>query len=144
LRHCSISRDYAVLSIFLNHCTCIFNLTCTITQLILCSVTLALEDWDIIAPVEIPTYRMPFLDHRTFLGNLTGSISNRMEKTVSHMQKVIGKAHITIPFVPPRLADQFKSSCFWQILSKMSTLFSHVFLHMPKNINVKNMQYWLV
>ncbi|XP_045164728.2 TBC1 domain family member 25-like [Mercenaria mercenaria] len=49
-----------------------------------------LEDWDIIAPVEIPQYRMAFLDKGTFLGNITGTISNRVERTVSHVQRVIG------------------------------------------------------
>ncbi|KAL4226691.1 hypothetical protein ACF0H5_014671 [Mactra antiquata] len=50
----------------------------------------ALEDWDIIAPVEIPQYRMPFLYKSTFLGNITGTISNKVEKTVSQVQRVMG------------------------------------------------------
>lgn len=49
-----------------------------------------LEDWDIIAPVEIPQYRMAFLDKGTFLGNITGTITNRVERTVSQVQRAIG------------------------------------------------------
>jgi len=33
---------------------------------------------------------MTFLDKGTFLGNLTGHISNKVEKTVSQMQRAIG------------------------------------------------------
>ncbi|WAR25371.1 TBC25-like protein [Mya arenaria] len=50
----------------------------------------ALEDWDIIAPVEIPQYRMTFLDRSNFFGNITGTISNKMGKTVNQVQRAIG------------------------------------------------------
>lgn len=50
----------------------------------------ALEDWDIIAPVEIPQNKMAFLDKATFLGSITGHISNRVERTMSQMQRAIG------------------------------------------------------
>lgn len=51
----------------------------------------SLEDWDFVTPVEIPQYRIGnFLYKSSFLGNLTGTISNQMEKTMSHVQKAIG------------------------------------------------------
>ena len=49
----------------------------------------ALEDWDIIAPVEIPQYRLGFLNKGTLLGNITGHIASGVEKTRSQMQKVM-------------------------------------------------------
>ncbi|XP_069101136.1 uncharacterized protein [Argopecten irradians] len=50
-----------------------------------------LDDWDIIAPVDVPQYKVSNLVERnSILGNLTGTISNQVGRTVSHMQRVMG------------------------------------------------------
>ncbi|KAK3579389.1 hypothetical protein CHS0354_029697 [Potamilus streckersoni] len=50
-----------------------------------------LEDWDVIAPADIPQYRMiTWLGRDSLLGSITGSISTHVGKTMSQMQKVIG------------------------------------------------------
>ncbi|XP_060595681.1 uncharacterized protein LOC132749798 [Ruditapes philippinarum] len=72
-----------------------------------------LEDWDVIAPVEIPQYRMAFLDRGTFLGNITGTISNRVERTVSTVQRVIGikseDEHLYRPIKSPMTDMEFRN-----------------------------------
>ncbi|XP_060079188.1 TBC1 domain family member 25-like [Ylistrum balloti] len=50
-----------------------------------------LDDWDIIAPVDVPQYKVSNLVERnSILGSLTGTISNQVGRTVSHMQRVMG------------------------------------------------------
>ncbi|XP_033745218.1 TBC1 domain family member 25-like isoform X3 [Pecten maximus] len=53
-----------------------------------------LDDWDIIAPVDVPQYKVSNLVERnSILGSLTGTISNQVGRTVSHMQRVMGLRH---------------------------------------------------
>lgn len=49
-----------------------------------------LDDWDIIAPVDVPRYKMSSLLERNILGTLTGTLSSGMGKTLTHMQRAIG------------------------------------------------------
>ncbi|KAL3853456.1 hypothetical protein ACJMK2_016992 [Sinanodonta woodiana] len=50
-----------------------------------------LEDWDVIAPVDIPQYHMvTWLGKESLFESITGSISTHVGKTMSQMQKVIG------------------------------------------------------
>ena len=65
----------------------------------------ALEDWDFVTPVEIPQYKIGnFLYKNSFLGNITGTISNQMERTMSSVQKAIGKNNSYIPKPPDKSA----------------------------------------
>ncbi|KAL5014536.1 hypothetical protein ScPMuIL_008806 [Solemya velum] len=50
-----------------------------------------LDDWDIIAPGDVPQYRFAhFIDRNSFLSSLTGTISSHVEKTMSTMQRTLG------------------------------------------------------
>ena len=51
-----------------------------------------LDDWDIIAPVDVPQHRIyNLVDKNSILGTLTGSISSGVGKTFSNMQRAMGK-----------------------------------------------------
>ncbi|KAH3818719.1 TBC1 domain family member 25-like [Dreissena polymorpha] len=74
----------------------------------------ALEDWDIIAPVEIPQYRLGFLNKGTLLGNITGHIASGVEKTRSQMQKVMAgmksqEEQLIKPIKPPMSDLEFRN-----------------------------------
>ncbi|XP_022299236.2 uncharacterized protein LOC111108042 [Crassostrea virginica] len=49
-----------------------------------------LDDWDIIAPVDVPRYKMSSLLEKNILGTLTGTLSSGMGKTLTHMQRAMG------------------------------------------------------
>jgi len=52
-----------------------------------------LDDWDIIAPVDVPQYKVSnLMEKNSIFGALTGAVSNLGGRTVSHMQKVMGKS----------------------------------------------------
>ena len=51
-----------------------------------------MEDWDVIAPADIPQHKISsLLDKNSFLFSLTGSISQNIGRTVNSMQKAMGK-----------------------------------------------------
>lgn len=50
-----------------------------------------LDDWDIIAPVDVPRYKMSSLLERNILGTLTGTLSSGMGKTLTHVQRAMGE-----------------------------------------------------
>ncbi|XP_013412563.2 TBC1 domain family member 25-like isoform X2 [Lingula anatina] len=49
-----------------------------------------LDDWDIIAPMDVPVMQAPSTS-QSFLASLSDSISTHVGKTVSHVQKVISR-----------------------------------------------------
>ncbi|GFR85520.1 TBC1 domain family member 25 [Elysia marginata] len=50
-----------------------------------------MEDWDVIAPADIPQHKISsLLDKNSFLFSLTGSISHNIGRTVNSMQKAMG------------------------------------------------------
>ncbi|KAK3103717.1 hypothetical protein FSP39_021297, partial [Pinctada imbricata] len=50
-----------------------------------------LDDWDIIAPVDVPQHRIyNLMDKNSLLGSLTGTISSGVGKTFSSMQRAMG------------------------------------------------------
>lgn len=54
-------------------------------------VITGLDDWDIIAPVDVPRYKMSSLLEKNILGTLTGTLSSGMGKTLTHMQRAMGE-----------------------------------------------------
>ena len=51
-----------------------------------------MEDWDVIAPADIPQHKISsLLDKNSFLFSITGSISQNIGRTVNSMQKAMGK-----------------------------------------------------
>lgn len=52
-----------------------------------------LEDWDVIAPAEIPHHRITsLLDKNSILGSITGTITQNLGKTVNTVQRAMGKS----------------------------------------------------
>lgn len=49
-----------------------------------------LEDWDIIAPVDVPR-KMTSLLERNIFGALSGTLSSGVGRTLTHMQRAMGK-----------------------------------------------------
>nr|KAG5708456.1 hypothetical protein BaRGS_026183 [Batillaria attramentaria] len=50
-----------------------------------------LDDWDVIAPTEIPQHRITsLLDRNSLLGAITSNISSQVGKTMSSMQRAMG------------------------------------------------------
>ncbi|KAH9490643.1 hypothetical protein Btru_052212 [Bulinus truncatus] len=72
-----------------------------------------LEDWDVIAPVEIPQHRISsLLDRSSILGTITGTISHNIGKTVNTMQRAIGfklADEVVKPLKPPMCDMEFKN-----------------------------------
>jgi hypothetical protein len=50
-----------------------------------------LDDWDIIAPVDVPRYKMTSMLERNIFGALSGTLSSGVGKTLTHMQRAMGK-----------------------------------------------------
>ena len=51
---------------------------------------IGLEDWDIVRPVDVSP-KNALLDKGTILGQITGSITNQVGRTVSQAAKVMGE-----------------------------------------------------
>ncbi|XP_055881796.1 TBC1 domain family member 25-like isoform X1 [Biomphalaria glabrata] len=72
-----------------------------------------LEDWDVIAPAEIPQHRITsLLDKGSILGTITGTITHNLGKTVNTMQRAIGLKHadeVIKPLKPPMSDMEFKN-----------------------------------
>ncbi|XP_064604846.1 TBC1 domain family member 25-like isoform X2 [Liolophura sinensis] len=71
-----------------------------------------LDDWDIIAPVDIPQHRFSTLiEKSSFLNSITGTISSQVERTVSQMQKVMrlktDESIVYKPLKPPMTDSEF-------------------------------------
>lgn len=52
-----------------------------------------MEDWDVIAPAEIPQHRISsLLDKNSILGSITGTITHNLGRTVNSMQRAMGES----------------------------------------------------
>ncbi|CAG5117893.1 unnamed protein product [Candidula unifasciata] len=50
-----------------------------------------MEDWDVIAPTEVPQHRISsLLDKNSILGSITGTITQNLGRTVNSMQRAMG------------------------------------------------------
>ena len=60
---------------------------------------LGLEDWDIVAPVDIPQKKLTSLmDKNSIFGQLTEQITSHVGKTVSQVTKAMGIFYIYTKF----------------------------------------------
>ncbi|XP_061187762.1 uncharacterized protein LOC133195824 [Saccostrea echinata] len=68
-----------------------------------------LDDWDIIAPVDVPQYKMSSFLERNILGSLTGTLSSGMGKTLTQMQRAMGikvQEEVKFKAAKPPMSDQ--------------------------------------
>lgn len=71
-----------------------------------------LEDWDVIAPTEIPQHRITSLLDKSIFGTITGTISQNLGKTVTSVKTAIGLKHtdeVIKPLKPPMSDMEFKN-----------------------------------
>ncbi|XP_059169134.1 TBC1 domain family member 25-like [Physella acuta] len=73
-----------------------------------------LEDWDVIAPAEIPHHRITsLLDKNSILGSITGTITQNLGKTVNSVQRAMGlkqaENEVIKPLKPPMSDMEFKN-----------------------------------
>ncbi|CAG5132877.1 unnamed protein product [Candidula unifasciata] len=73
-----------------------------------------LEDWDVIAPVEIPHHQLlGLVDKHSILSAVTGSITHKLVRTVSSMQRAMGFKHpengVTKPAKLPMCDTEFRN-----------------------------------
>ncbi|XP_076448596.1 uncharacterized protein LOC143285229 isoform X2 [Babylonia areolata] len=67
-----------------------------------------LDDWDVIAPAEVPQARISsLLDKNSLLGAITSNISSHVGKTMSSMQRAMGLKQADEPYKPlkPPMSD---------------------------------------
>ncbi|CAL1544918.1 unnamed protein product [Lymnaea stagnalis] len=71
-----------------------------------------LEDWDVIAPAEIPQHRITSLLDKSLFGTITGTITQNLGKTVTSVKTAIGLKHtdeVIKPLKPPMSDMEFKN-----------------------------------
>ena len=68
-----------------------------------------LDDWDVIAPTDIPQHRISsLLDKNSLLGTITSNISSQVGRTMSSMQRAMGKL---MPSLVMQWVSELECSC---------------------------------